>query len=223
MRMFLAFALTCLTLVGFNAEAAVRPYYQDIKLPTQKMIEFQAIENPAAASTSNALLNSAGATSAAAATISSFLAQPDVPRNLVLTPTGTTTDVEACNVVASGTDINSNAITETLAFSANASSATTGNKAFKTITSLAFPANCESGSFGATWSLGYGEKLGVKRCMDKAGHILFSTLNGAKEATAPTMAADASVVSLNTADYNGAMNGSNDFELFFMQNFRCTR
>ncbi len=220
--MKMIFALATM-LAGITSEAATRPYYQDIKLPTQKMIEFQAIDNPAAASTSNGLLANAGATSAAAVVVSTFLAQPDVARNLVLTPGGTTTDVEACNVVAAGTDMNSNAITETLAFSANASSATTGNKAFKTLSSLTFPANCESGAFGATWSLGYGEKLGVKRCMDKAGHILFSTLNGAKEATAPTMAADASVLSLNTADYNGTMNGSNDFELFFMQNFRCTR
>lgn len=218
MKLFLVAALALISLDSF---AAVRPFYQDVKLPTQKMIEHQAITNPAAAGTVDVLSAHAGATSAAIATVTTFVAQPDVARNLVITPTGTTGDVEACTVVVNGRDYLNNVIAENFAFLANASTATTGNKAFKSVSSVVFPANCESGGFAATWGVGYGEKLGVKRCMDKAGHILFSTLNGSKEGTAPTMAADASVVSLNTADFVGTMNGSNDFELLFLQNFRC--
>lgn len=216
----ICFLALLLPIASFSAPY---PSQQDLKLPSQKMVEKQAITNPAAAGTTQVLSASAGNTSAAAATVSTFVAQPDAPRNLVLTPGGTTADVAACSVVVNGTDILGNAISESFAFSANASTATTGSKAFKTVTSVVFPAACEDSPFGATWSMGYGEKLGVKRCMDNAGDIFFSLLNGAKEATAPTMAADASVVSLNTADYNGTMNGSNDFVLYFMQNFRCVR
>jgi hypothetical protein len=219
---FALFFVTVLTLVSTPAFALnYHRVFQDMKLPTQQMIEKQTIENPAAAGTTDVLSGHAGATSAAAATVTSFVAQPDVPRNLVITPGGTTTDVEECNVVVTGTNFFGQSITETFAFAANASSATTGSKAFKTVTSIAFPANCESGGFAATWSVGYGEKLGLKRCMDSAGHSVMSTVGGAYESTRATMAADADEIEKNTADFNGTMNGSNDFEIFFFQNFRC--
>lgn len=193
--------------------------FQDLKLPSQKMIEKQSITNPAAAGTADILSGSDGPSSAAAATVTTFVAQPDVPRNLVITPGGTTGDVESCVITVTGTNIRNKVITETFTFAANASTATTGAKAFKTVSSVAWPANCESGAFAATWSVGWGEKLGLKTCLDNAGDILFSLLNGAKEATAPTMVADNDEVEKNTADFNGAMNGSNDFVLYFMQNY----
>lgn len=204
-----------------TAMGAIRPYYQDIKLPSQQMVEKQTISNPAAAGTNQILSANAGATSGTAVTVTSFLAQPDVPRNVVITPGGTTADVAACTVVVSGTDFNGQSLSENFAFLANASTATTGSKAFKTVSSVVFPASCEDSPYNATWSVGYGEKLGLKKCMAAAGHVLFSTLNGDKEATGPTIAASASAVSGNTADFVGTMNGSNDFELFFIQNFAC--
>ena len=215
-----AIALMATTNTAF---AAVERKSRDLKLPSQQMVEKQSITNPAAAGTADVLSANAGNTSAAAATVTTFLAQPDVPRNLVITPGGSTGDVAACNVVVTGTNIKGRVITETFAFAENASSATTGTKAFKTITSVAFPAACEDSPFLASWSVGYGEKLGVKQCMSAPGHIFFSTLDSgsgfAKEGTAPTMVSDADEVEKNTADFNGTMNGSNDFELFFMQNY----
>jgi hypothetical protein len=219
MKTFLA--VTVLLFASFSASAAIRPYYQDIKLPTQQVVEKQTISDPAAAGTTDMLSAFAGATSAAAVTRTTFVAQPDVPRNLVITPGGTTTDVEACTVVVNGTNFFGTAISENFAFLANASTATTGAKAFKTVTSVVFPANCESGGFAATWDMGFGEKLGLKRCMDAAGHLLMSTVAGAYEATRPTVTASATAVESNTADFNGTMNGANDFEAFFFQNFRC--
>jgi hypothetical protein len=139
----------------------------------------------------------------------------------VITPGGTTTDVENCDIVVSGTNLFGQAISETFSFLANANTATTGSKAFYTVTSIVFPAACESGGFAATWSVGYGEKLGLKRCLDSAGHLLMSTAAGAYESTRATMTVDADEVEKNTADVNGTMNGSNDFEIFFFQNFRC--
>lgn len=206
-------------LVAGNAQAAFERRSRDLKLPSQQMVEKQTITNPAAAGTADILSANAGNTSTSAVTVSTFLAQPDVARNLVLTPGTSTGDVAACNVVINGTNIRGQVIAETFAFTANQSAATTGAKAFKTVTSVVFPANCEDSPFAATWSLGYGEKLGLKSCMAAAGNFFFSTLNGSKEATAPTMVVDSDEVEKNTADFNGTMNGSNDFELFYMQNF----
>jgi hypothetical protein len=192
-----------------------------VKLATQAVVDRQDFTNPLAATTTTILSAHAGGTAADAVTVTSFSGQPDVPRNLVITPGGTTTDIEDCVIVVSGTNIKNVAISEDFTFAANASSATTGAKAFKTVTSIVFPGNCESGGFAATWGVGLGEKLGLNKCMEAAGQVFFSTLNGAKEGTGPTMAASATAIESNTADFNGTMNGSNDFELFFIQNFRC--
>lgn len=193
---------------------------QDIKFPTQQMVEKQTFTNPAVADTVTVGSALAGATSAAAATLTTGLTSPDVPRNLTITPGGVTGDVESCVVTVTGTNYFGNSMTETFGFAANASTTVTGSLAFKTVTQVSWAADCESGSFGATWYIGIGEKLGLKRCVDSAGHFLFSTLNGAKEATAPTLAVGTSIQG-NTSDFNGTMNGANDFELFFFQNFTC--
>lgn len=210
-------------LVAFiqTADAYVRPYRLDFKPATQQMIEKQTITDPAAAGTNEVLDANAGNTSAAAATVTTLAAQPDVPRNLVITPGSTTADVAACDVVVNGTDFHGDSISETFTFAENASTATTGSYAFKSVTSIVFPAACEDTPFGATWSVGYGEKLGLKRCMDYAGHLIQSTVGGAYESTRATVVADADEIEKNTIDFNGTMNGANDFEVFFIQNFRC--
>lgn len=213
-------ALSALFAIDAQALNLTRPF-QDLRLPTQVIMERQSIINPAAAGTTQVLNANAGSTSAAAVTVTTFVAQPDVARNLVITPGGSTAHVAACSITVTGTDIQNKAITEAFAFAENASGATTGAKAFKTISSIAFPANCEDTTFQATWSVGYGEKLGLKRCMDYAGHLVFSTVSGAYEATRATVTADDDEVSKNTADFNGTMNGTADFEAFFIQNFRC--
>lgn len=204
-----------------TAFAAVDIKFQDIKLPSQQMIEKQSIVNPAAAGTADILSANAGNTSSSSASVSTFVAQPDVARNLVITPGGSTGDVAACTVVVNGTNFKGQSISENFAFSANASSATTGAKAFKTVSSVVFPANCEDAPYAATWSVGYGEKLGLNHCLAAAGHVVMSTVAGAFESTRPTVAVNASAIESNTADFNGTMNGSNDFEIFYFQNFRC--
>jgi hypothetical protein len=220
-NILIAIALVLFSFAVTVQAAPIQVERRDMKLATQQMIEKQTITNPVAASASRLLNGVAGPTSAAAASISSFAAQPDVPRNLTLTPGGTTADVKGCTVVVNGTNIFDQAITESFVVADNASSAVVGAKAFKTVTSVVFPANCEEDTFAATWSLGVGEKIGLKRCMDYAGHFVFSTVAGAYETTRATVTADADEVEKNTADFNGTMDGSNDFEAFFIQNFRC--
>lgn len=203
------------------ASAYVVPTYRDLKPATQVMIERQDFGSPVAASADYSKAAYAGATSAAAVTLSSFTAQPDVPRNIVITPGGTTTDIENCIIVVNGTNYFGKSISENFVFAANASTDTTGAKAFKSLSSVVFPANCESGGFAATWSIGIGEKIGLKRCMANAGDWIWSQVGGAYESTRATIANSATAVESNTADFNGTMNGSNAFLGFFIQNFAC--
>lgn len=221
MKKFLALALVLGTLCPFDSHAAVRRIYQDLKLPTQVVMEKQTLTDPAAGGTTQVVTNTAGATSAALATLSTFSAQPDVARNLVITPTGSTNDVGSCVITVSGTNYLNASMSETFTFADNASTATTGSKAFKTISSVSFPANCEDGAFNATWSIGYGVKLGLKRCMDNAGQLVFATEAGVYASTRPTVTASNTVIESNTASMNSAPDAAKDYELFFLQNFRC--
>jgi hypothetical protein len=215
--LLLATIITCTTVF-----ALPRRMQQDIKLPTQKVIEAQAITDPGAADADAIENEAAGGTSAAAATLSSgFDGQPDVPRNVVITPSATTTDIESCVITVSGTNIRGAAITEDFTFAANDTAAQTGAKAFKTVTSVAFPASCESGGYAATWDIGYGEKLGLSKCIDGTGYFLSSMVAKAYETTRATVVADDDEVEKNTADFNGTMNGANDFVALYIQNFRC--
>lgn len=218
---YLKFTLLALFLSG-TAMGAVRPFYQDVKLPTQQMVEKQTITNPAVAATVDILAGHAGPTTAAVTTATTFVAQPDVPRNIVITPGGSIASMNSCIVTVTGTNYLNDVITETFDFGANSATADTGDKAFKTVTEFSWAANCEDLGFAATWNAGYGEKLGLKRCMDAAGHYVFSTVAGAYESTRATIRAANDTVEGNTADFNGTMNGINDFEIFFLQNFLCT-
>lgn len=207
-------------LFTLNANAAYQPYAQDPHWPNAKSVEYQLIENPAAASTAY-VFGDQTSSSTAATTVTSFTRSIDVPRNLTVTSAGVATDLENCTLTASGKNILNQSITEDFSVTANTSVSATGSKAFKSLTSFSIPAACQSGAAGATFSVGIGEKLGLNRCLANAGDIFFSLIDGAKEGTAPTIAANASAVESNTADFNGTMNGSSDFVLYFMQNFRC--
>ena len=218
MKAFLFFIATLFTVM---VQAYVVPVYRDIKPASQVMLERQDFGTPIATIATRVLNGVAGPTSASALNVTSFAAQPDVPRNLTVTPGGTTADVNACVITISGTNFLGKAITETFTFTAAQSTAVTGNKAFKTVTQVAFPADCEQGTFAATWSVGVGEKIGLKRCMENAGGWFHSVAAGVKETTAATVTASASDVSLNTADFNGSMNGSKQFIGYFVQNFAC--
>lgn len=200
-----------------RSEAAIQRIFQDIKLPTQVMLEHYTWATPAAASAT--LLTNAGAlATSAATTITSFSAQPDVPRNIVLTTGGTTANIGAGTAVVSGTNIYGKAITENFTISSAQNGATTGAKAFASVTSVLFPATTGA---SATVSVGSGTKLGLPRCMADAGKYVFSEFNSAYETTRGTAAASASAVESNTFIPNGTPDGSKPVELFYVQNFLC--
>lgn len=207
---------------AFAANTANR-MQRDVRLPSQQVLEKDTWAIPIVATTNRVLTTNAGPTSAALATVTTFTAQPDYARNLTVTPTGTTGDVEACIVTIAGTDIAGGSISETFTFIADASTAQTGNKAFKTVTSATWPANCESGTFAATWIIGVGSKLGLRRCSTNAGAYAWSVFNSIYETTRGTFAATTGLgnVASNTFIPNGTMDGAKPVEVYYVQDFTC--
>ena len=213
--------LILIVFIAVAAKAYVVPTYRDLKPATQAMLEKQSFGTPIVATTNYIKTTYAGPTSAAALTLSTFSHQPDVPRNLTITPGGTAADVEACAIVVTGTSAIDKVITETFNIPNDMSTAVTGTKAFKTVSSIHWPANCEGGAFGGTWVVGVGELLGVKRCMDNAGDWAWSESGGTFSATRATITKDATHVELNTADFAETMDGSTAMIGYFVQNFQC--
>jgi len=215
MKKFLLIALV--TVTGFGA---VERRSLDIKLPTQQVLERQVIASPGASTTTTVLSSVQGPSSAAATSVSSFSGQPDVPRALVVTRGGTTgPGLVACTVTITGTDINSDSISEDVVL-ASGQSAQEGYKAFKTVTNVAWAASCEQGNYSTTWSVGRTNRLGLKKCMRNAGNFFQATYNDAFEATRPSVRAASSVVSSNTIWLSTVLGGQ-DVEAFFAQNFLC--
>lgn len=208
-------------LISWTAYAYVVPTYRDLKPATQVMLEHQRVAAPILALTNRIKTTYAGPTSAGAITLSSFTAQPDVPRNITITPTGTTGDVETCVIVVSGTDFLNGAITDTISFAANDSTLVSGVKAFKTVSSIVWPADCESGGFAATWIVGVGDVLGLKNCMAQAGDLAWTVFDGVFEGTRASCVADADEVSKNTCDINGTLNAAKNVDFYYVQNFAC--
>ena len=194
---------------------------RDLILPTQKMIEASTIAAPSAASASYVVQNHDGASSAAAATISSAsITNPDVPRTLNITPTATTGDVNGGIITITGTDIHGGAVTEAFTIVVDQSTTTTGTKAFSTVTSIALSANIESGSFAADWNIGTTDALGLSYCM-AGNNVLFADLAGTYESTRPTVTYDADEIEKNTIDLNSSYNGSSNVNVFYIQNYAC--
>jgi hypothetical protein len=158
-------------------------------------------------------VKAAQATSASVVTtVTSFTHQPDFPRNIVITPGGTTADVPAGDIIVNGTNMRGEAISETFTLTANQTAASTGSKAFKTITSVVFP--IQDGA-AATYDLGLGAKLGLDRKLTEAS-VIDAYVNGVREATFPTVAISATALESNTITTNTAPNDTRDFSVFFI-------
>jgi hypothetical protein len=218
--------LGLLTLViaflGSMAQAVpLKVIYQDIKLPTQRVLERNQFTAPIASSTTYIVASAAGATSAAVATLSTFTHQPDVARNLEITPATNVANVGSCTLTVTGTDINGHALSEDFAFSAGSGTKQVGNKAFKTVTLLSWAASCEASTYNVTWAVGVGNKLGLKRCMDNAGDFFHSITNGTKDTSLATIASNRTVVGSNTIQFNSAPDASKIFVVYYVQNYLC--
>ena len=131
------------------------------------------------------------------------ITNPPCPRNLTVTPGGTTADVAAGDVVIAGTNEADETISETFTFLANATDAVVGAKAFKTVTSITIH---QQDGAAATFAIGYGDKLGLGYLLAH-NTVLAAFLNNVKESTAPTVAVSETVLESNTIDLNSALDG----------------
>lgn len=137
-------------------------------------------------------------------TTTSGITNPVAPRNLVVTPGGTTADVKASSVTIYGTNMADEPISEAFAFAENASAATVGAKAFKTVTSIVIPA--QDGA-AATFAVTTGSKLGLpfKMAHNCAIKALFGTAN---DSALPTMAFSSTALESNTALFATTLDGT---------------
>ena len=129
---------------------------------------------------------------------------PPCPRNITATAGGTAGSIKAVQVIVEGTNFSDQVITETLpAFTVDTAGIVTGSKAFKTVTKVTIPA---MDGAGATVAIGFGDKLGLPH-RSPMNTVLFASLDGVREATAPTVAASATAIESNTIDLDSALNG----------------
>lgn len=137
--------------------------------------------------------------------ISEGIINPLTPRNITATAGGTAGDIKAIQIVVEGTNFADEEISETLpAFTVDTAGTVTGNKAFKTITSITIPAHDGT---GATTSIGFGSKLGLPYLLEH-NTVDFAFLDHVKEATAPTVTVDEEDIENNTISLNSALDGS---------------
>jgi hypothetical protein len=157
-----------------------------------------------AAADADGILDGQASAADAVTTVTAFLAQPPYPRNLTITPGGVTNDVKAASITVNGTNFNNEAISENFAFLADATAATVGAKAFKSVTSVVIPA--QDGA-GATFDVGWGDKLGLPFMADE-NTVIQALFDGVIETNAPTVVFDDDEIEKNTVDLHSALDGS---------------
>ncbi len=148
-------------------------------------------------------VHAAIASKTTAQTITTAITNPPYPRNITVTPGDTTGDIKAGTVIITGTNIAGDVITEDFAFLDDASAATVGTKAFKTVTSIYIPV--QDGT-SASFTIGFGELLGLPLMLD-AKPLVF-VLDDGVIATAPVITADADELENNVIDMDGSLDGS---------------
>ena len=147
-----------------------------------------------------AIACSAGATTV----VTTAITNPSVPRGVTATAGGTAGDIKAVQVTITGTNYADEVITEVLpVFTVDTAGTVTGNKAFKTITSISIPA---MDGAGATVAIGFSEKLGLPYKL-ALNTVLATYFDSAIEGTAPTVTVSSTDIDGNTFDLNTALNG----------------
>lgn len=218
-QLFLAVLVGLVILPTAQANGPWKVLFQNEKLPTQVMLEHYTWATPALAASTT--VKSGGAlTNGAVTTITSFDGQPDFPRNLAISFGGSVVGgVSAGTATVTGTNIFGKTISEDFSISLGQStSATVGNKAFKSVTSVAIPAATHP---GVTVFVGSGSKLGLPHCLADAGKYVFSEFNSVYDTVRGTAAVNATAVESNTFTTGGTMDGVKPVEEFYVQNFRC--
>lgn len=157
--------------------------------------------------------------SSAASTVTTGFTDPDVPRNLTVTAGGTAADIAAGNVTVTGTNVEGKVITEDFAITVDTAATITGNKAFKTVTSVLIP---QQDGAAATYAIGVGNKIGLNhRLASTAGtgtvRVVSLTTAGAKvlQAAPSAVATSATLVESNTVTPATTPNGTTAYSIHY--------
>lgn len=142
---------------------------------------------------------------AATTTVTTGITNPDVPR--IATVKGNVAGITG-DVVITGTNINDEVITDTIAL--NGATEVLGAAAFKAITSILYPARVAAGD---TVSVGTGKKFGLPHVVANAALLLVKLFNGS--ADTGTLAVDAAVEK-NLFALNGSPDGAKAVDLYYM-------
>ena len=159
-------------------------------------------------------------TSASGQLVTTGITNPDVPRALRLTFSGTTGDFAASTVIVHGTNVEGKPIQEEFVLSANQSADIEGTKAFKTVTQIDVPA--QDGTAGVL-DVGYNNKLGVNHRLfvDETTVKVYSATDVASRIpptlqAAPTVVANDNSVESNTVEPAVAPDGSTFLTIIYV-------
>ena len=169
-----------------------------------------------------AVLRKATATVASAVTVSgSALVQTDLanyPRALVFTTGGNTPGDAPATATITGTDVNGNAITETLNLAQTATTATS-TKFYASVSSITFPA---ADGTAATVAISPSAAIGLSRKVrTRAGATaLLKEIAAGSVVTNGTLTAAASALPNGSYTPNTAADGANDYCIFYEMDAR---
>lgn len=144
----------------------------------------QLVDDASLNSTTKLLIRSTGVGS------SNFRDDPDVPRCLIVTPS----DVVTTEMKFTGLDISGAVITENLTFTASSTAQTT-TKAFKNVTRI----DATTSGTTRTVDIGTADKLALNKKF-AVNPVVYCSVNGAREATAPAVTVSSTVLAQNTID-----------------------
>lgn len=178
-------------------------------------IRVQEFTNPVAADAAG--LEIATATTVAPRTVTSFLAGgvaalAAFPRNITFTTAGTTPADAPATAVVTGTDVDGNALTETVTLAQTATIAS-GAKCFKTVTSVAYAA---ADGTDATVAIGFGAVFGLaKKAKVRAGAVaVLAEFAAGSKVTNGVFATPTASPPNGSYAPNTAPNGTNDYAVF---------
>ncbi len=204
-------ALSTAELNALNRHAPVNglaQWFTDRDTTAAKRYIFNGGTAPIAASTTN-ILAATTCANGSTTTLTTFLAQPDFARNIQVTVALGGGNPLAGDVVITGTDINGQALTETIAVTTAATYQST--KAFKTISSIVIPARAQASD---TVAVGVGAKFGLPEIFF-GDTILRSAVSGASDTY--TLTANSTEVAKNLFAPNLAPNASRTYRLYYLQ------
>jgi hypothetical protein len=179
-------------------------------------IAVEEFTNPPAAGV--ALISTAAATTVAprTATLLALAANISPPRNITVTTAGGTPADAPATTVITGTDINGDALTETLNVSQTAATVV-GAKAFASVTSIVEAA---ADGTDATLSYGIGALIGLGKKVAVRGGlpaVVKEIAAGSLNPTAGTFALPSVGVPNGTYSPNSAADGARDYCLYYEQ------